>query len=86
MSAILANCLMAASDLPLIFISPGDIHDAKGVHVGAQVPETGLPLMANNNEPDLWYAPTAAFPVGDAADLIQPPFACIQVFYSCVIT
>lgn len=66
MSAIVAVCLLAAADLPLVFLSPDDIESAAAVHVNAQIPEKGFVLLFNNHQPDLWYAPVAAFPEGDA--------------------
>jgi hypothetical protein len=65
MIALLAVCLASAADLPMAFLSPGDIGQAEGVSVAAQVPESGLALLFNNHKPDLWYAPVAAIPDGD---------------------
>lgn len=66
MIALVAICLMSATELPLVFVTPDSVQSANNLRIQPQLPEPGQTLIFNNHQPDLWYAPAAAIPEGDA--------------------
>lgn len=58
--AVHAVLLMAATP-PLVFLEPGDLEQAEGVHVAPRLPESKTTLIpADPNRPSLWYSPVAS--------------------------
>ena len=66
MIALMTVCLLSASELPLVFVTPDSAQSANNVRIQPQLPEPGQTLIFNNHQPDLWCAPAAAIPEGDA--------------------
>jgi hypothetical protein len=61
MSCVVLGWLVCEAELPLVFLGPEDIEDARNVRVEAQLPETTVTLVPkDDSRPSLWYSPTAA--------------------------
>jgi hypothetical protein len=61
MGCVVLGWLLCKAQLPMVFLGPEDIEDARNVRVEAQLPETVVTLVPKDAEhPSLWYSPTAA--------------------------
>jgi hypothetical protein len=61
MGCVVLGWLLCKAQLPMVFLGPEDIEDARNVRVEAQLPETVVTLLPKNAEhPSLWYYPAAA--------------------------
>jgi len=62
-TAFIASAFVAAhAALPMLFLSPDDLVDARGVRIEVQQPiETRTLVPKDDQRPSLWYSPSAAY-------------------------
>ena len=63
LATFLASTLVAyTAVLPIVFLSPDDLVEARGIRIEPQQPlETRTLVLKDAQRPSLWYSPSAAY-------------------------